>query len=66
MPHSLLIEIPDTFNFKSTIYSHGWCELAPFEIDEENWRLSYVFRDGKAKTPIAATIMEESGQILSE
>ncbi len=63
MPHSLFIEIPDNFNFRSTIYSHGWCELAPFEIDDENWRLSYVFTDGKAKRPTFATIFEDDGQL---
>lgn len=63
MPHSLFIETPDTFNFKSTIYSHGWCELAPFEIDEESWRLSYVFINGRARTPVFATISEEAGRL---
>ena len=63
MPHSLFIEIPDTFSFRSTIYSHGWCQLAPFAIDEENWRLSYVFRDGKNRAPVSATISEEAGRL---
>ncbi|MFN0278242.1 MAG: DNA-3-methyladenine glycosylase family protein [Pyrinomonadaceae bacterium] len=63
MPHSLFIKIPENFNFKSTVYSHGWCELAPFELDDENWRLRYVFRDGKSKRHIAATISEEKGRL---
>jgi len=63
MPHTLFIRIPDNFSFRSTIYSHGWCELAPFEIDEENWRLSYVFADGKAKSPIPATIFEDGKRL---
>ncbi len=61
MPHSIFIEIPDSFSFRSTIYSHGWCELAPFEIDVENWRLSYVFSD--RKKPIPATIFEENRRL---
>lgn len=63
MPHSLFIETPENFSFRSTIYSHGWCELAPFELDDENWRLRYVFRDGKGKRPIAATISEETKRL---
>src|SRR5262245_29922293 len=60
---TLFIKIPDNFSFKATIYSHGWCELAPFEIDEENWRLSYVFPNGAGKKPIAGTIRDESGRL---
>ena len=63
MPYTLFIETPDNFSFRSTIYSHGWCELAPFEIDVDNWRLSYVFRDGKNKLPVPATIFEGEGQL---
>lgn len=63
MPHSLFIDIPKNFNFRSTIYGHGWCELAPFELDEEKWRLSYVFPDKKAKKPIIATIYEEQERV---
>ncbi len=61
MPHRLFIEIPENFSFRSTVYSHGWCDLAPFAIDEENWRLSYVFRD--TEKPIAATVIEENGRL---
>jgi 3-methyladenine DNA glycosylase/8-oxoguanine DNA glycosylase len=63
MSHKLFIEVPDNFSFRSTIYSHGWCELKPFEIDEENWRLSYVVRNGDGKKPVAGTISEELGRL---
>jgi len=63
MPHSLFIEIPENFSFRSTIYSHGWCELAPFEIDEENWFLTYVFQNGTGRKPVVGTISEELGQL---
>ncbi|MBK8301985.1 MAG: hypothetical protein IPK98_00685 [Chloracidobacterium sp.] len=49
MPKTIYIDTPTSFSFKATIYSHGWCELHPFEIDEVNWRLSYVFSDGQGK-----------------
>lgn len=63
MPHSLFIDIPENFSFRSTIYSHGWCELAPFEIDLENWRLSYVFNEGKTRKPVGSSIFEEAGRL---
>ncbi len=47
---------PDNFSFRHTIYSHGWSELLPFEIDEEKWHLSYVFDDEKFQIPISVTI----------
>jgi N-glycosylase/DNA lyase len=62
MPKTIFIDTPPNFSFKATIYSHGWCELHPFEIDEVNWRLSYVFSDGAGKlTP--AVISEENGRV---
>ena len=42
--------------------ANGWCELAPFALDAENWRLSYVFRDEKNEGA-PATIFEENGKI---
>lgn len=36
----LSIQTPRTFNFKRTVISHGWCELLPFEIDQEKWSLT--------------------------
>jgi len=60
--NTVYIDIPDDFSFKATVYSHGWCELAPFELDVENWRLSYVFRD-KKNGAVPAVISEENGKI---
>ena len=62
MVSTAFIDIPDNFNFRSTVYSHGWCELAPFALDVEKWRLSYVFRDEKFGA-IPAEIYEEKGKI---
>lgn len=62
MQNTVFLEVPEGFSFKATVYSHGWCELAPFELDVENWRLSYVFRDATNKA-IPAVISEESGKL---
>ncbi len=65
MQNLVFIDIPKRFSFKSTVYSHGWCELAPFELDIQNWRLSYVFRD-KNGHAIPAVISEVNGKLKIE
>jgi N-glycosylase/DNA lyase len=62
---SLFIENPPDFSFKATVYSHGWCELAPFGLDEKNWRLSYVFREANGNA-VPAVISEEGDRIRIE
>lgn len=65
MPNQFFLEVPPNFSFKSTVYSHGWSELTPFELDEERWVLSYTFSSatGKAK-PVSARIFEEDKKIV--
>ncbi len=63
MTTKLILETPPDFNFKTAVYSHGWCELKPFEFDQENWRLSYVFTGEK---PLAANIVETGSSIEIE
>ncbi|MCU0238496.1 MAG: hypothetical protein MUC29_03570 [Pyrinomonadaceae bacterium] len=57
---TIYLDTPKNFDFKRTIYSHGWSELLPFEIDTENLRLSYIF-DGEK-----ATIYELDGKLKVE
>lgn len=64
MKKTLEIDIPTNFSFRATVYSHGWSELAPFALDEENWRLSYVFSDGKRSVP--GVIFEDGGRLRVE
>ena len=66
MPESIFIKNPNHFSFRATVYSHGWCELPPFELDEETWRLSYVFRDKAGKKAVSAVISEEKGGVRIE
>jgi len=63
MTTELILETPPDFNFKTAVYSHGWCQLLPFELDLENWRLSYVFTGEK---PFSASIVENGGKIEIE
>ncbi|MEP6900560.1 MAG: Fe-S cluster assembly protein HesB [Actinomycetota bacterium] len=63
MTTRLILETSDDFNFKTAVYSHGWCDLLPFALDQENWRLSCVFTDEK---PISAIVGETDGKIEIE
>lgn len=62
MKSTVFIDVPADFSFRSTVYSHGWCDLAPFAIDEKNWLLSYVFQDGKNRA-VPGVISEENGRV---
>ena len=48
----LKILTPRNFSFQRTIISHGWCELLPFEIERDKWRLTRVIDLGK-KPPVS-------------
>ncbi|HEY6118393.1 MAG TPA: hypothetical protein VIV66_00465, partial [Pyrinomonadaceae bacterium] len=54
MPN-LTIPTPRNFDFRRTIISHGWCELLPFEIDREKWRLIRVI-DLQKQPPITISL----------
>lgn len=36
------LPLPSNFNFWSTVYSHGWCALPPFNVDKEQKRMNAV------------------------
>ena len=59
-------ETPKNFSFRQTIYSHGWSQLLPFEVDGENLTLSYVFSKTDEKKPVSATISETDGKLKTE
>ena len=63
MTTKLILETPPDFNFKTAVYSHGWYQLLPFELDLENWRLRYVFTGEK---PFSASIAENGGKLEIE
>ncbi len=53
--------------FAARFFSHGWCELLPFEIDKENWRLSYVFIGENSKNTVWAKMSDaEDGRVKIE
>ena len=46
---------PPEFSFRRTIISHGWCQLLPFKIDDENWQLTRTLDLDDAR-PVTITI----------
>ncbi len=66
MGQILSFDAPNNFSFKATVYSHGWSELAPFELDDKNWKLNFVFDLTNGQKPIFATIYEDQRKILIE
>ncbi|MBC7901317.1 MAG: Fe-S cluster assembly protein HesB, partial [Saprospiraceae bacterium] len=66
MPNILIVETRPDFSFVHTIRSHGWSDLLPFELDEENQRLSYVFTDGISLKPVSAVISGDGGKLKIE
>lgn len=67
MPKILFLQAPENFSFRRTIFSHGWCELLPFELDKEHWRLGYIFGGGaETENPIAATMSDDGEKIKIE
>lgn len=42
MKNTLILETPKNFDYKRTVWSHGWYQLLPFEFDKESWTLGTV------------------------
>lgn len=49
------ITTPPNLSFQRTVISHGWCELLPFSIDRQNWKLTRVL-DLVGKPPVTVEI----------
>lgn len=53
--NKIILETPKEFDFRRTVLSHGWCELLPFKIDQENWVIETVLKTDK---PLSVKIKE--------
>lgn len=63
MVKTVFLDKPAGFSFRHTIYSHGWCDLPPFVIDEKNWSLDYVFTCKRTGVPASARLSDSDGKI---
>jgi 3-methyladenine DNA glycosylase/8-oxoguanine DNA glycosylase len=64
MTKRFYIEYPKNYSFYHTARSHGWYSLAPFEFDESEVRLSYVFSSSRGPSRIA--VADADGRLLVE
>ena len=63
MSKKIYLEKPPDFSFRYTVFSHGWSQLLPFELDAENLKLSYVFQNESSANAAYAEIYETNGKI---
>lgn len=56
------INTPPAFSYRFTVRSHGWYDLAPFELAEDD-RLTFVTRRGKDGVPVAVSIIPSGTQL---
>lgn len=54
-----VIQVPQPFNLKATIKTHGWFQLAPFYWDEEKSALLWATKIN-GQSPILVTISQQS------
>ncbi len=66
MPRVIFLETPPGFSFKHTVQSHGWYDLPPYDLDAENERLTYVFRDPKTGKAGTGIVNGEPGKVRIE
>ncbi|MCA1615250.1 MAG: Fe-S cluster assembly protein HesB [Acidobacteria bacterium] len=58
------VPVSPAFNFKRTAASHGWCELAPFTIDESWTIIGRVVSLGAGRDPVAVSVTGGPGALL--
>jgi len=59
----LYITTPDNFSFKSTLFSHGWSDLQPFQLNEKPLKVTYVVKTSTEKI-FLLSISEVEGKRL--
>lgn len=65
MSNTLFLDLPENFNFRNTVTSHGWSDLLPYELNED-FSLGFVFTDEGTKKPIYGKLSEGKGRIAVE
>src|SRR6476620_8518366 len=58
----LTIRTPTDFNFYRTVLTHGWCELLPFELDRDRWKLTRVLDLDRGR-PVTVEVSARKGAL---
>lgn len=63
MKSTLFLETPKNFDYKRTVWSHGWYQLLPFEFEKESWTLGTVLN---CPQPLSVKINEAENSLRIE
>lgn len=63
MKSTIFLETPKNFDYKRTVWSHGWYQLLPFEFDKESWTLGVVIN---CPSPVFVKISEAENALQIE
>lgn len=63
MKSTLFLETPNNFDYKRTVWSHGWYQLLPFEFDLDSWTLGTVLN---CPSPVFVKINEDQNSLKIE
>lgn len=63
MKQSILLMVPKNFDFWCTVWSSGWCALAPFSFDEKKRTLTRVQRLASGKIVKATLTQKRRGKL---
>jgi 3-methyladenine DNA glycosylase/8-oxoguanine DNA glycosylase len=63
MPVELSIPTPKEFDFLTTVRGHGWYDLSPFNLNETEGVLRYVFTNASATTAATGAISGRPGEL---
>jgi 3-methyladenine DNA glycosylase/8-oxoguanine DNA glycosylase len=55
---------PRDFDFRNTVFSHGWCSLAPFSVDEQPLTLRTILRLADGRSASVATVCDPGGYLM--
>ena len=66
MCNTVFLPTPEHFNFRYTVQSHGWSDLAPFELKDNAEALSYVFPGDGGEKPTLANVVPDVGGLKIE
>ncbi|MEO7672985.1 MAG: hypothetical protein ABIU09_02780 [Pyrinomonadaceae bacterium] len=63
MSNQIVIPRPENFSFVHAVNGHGWSDLLPFEYDDAQAKLHYVYRSSQSGKP-NSVIISEAGVTL--
>jgi N-glycosylase/DNA lyase len=60
------LRVPNHFNFRRTVYSHGWCALPPFEVTEGKLELQRIIELSSERAVSVKVHQSRKGTLVVE